>query len=365
MSTTIICASLNCNKPASKLKCPTCVKKDLPPSFFCSQKCFKANWKFHKILHTAKPKQRLECDECFAGYYFTGDLRPGLVTERRSIPDNILKPEYHENGIPSGESKRAALKNKIYSPEEIEKARTVCRLAREVLDMAGEAVEVGVTTDYIDELVHQACIDRNSYPSPLNYREFPKSCCTSINEVICHGIPDTRKLEDGDIVNIDITLFHDGFHGDLNATYFVGNVDEDSKHLVKTTRECLDLAIEAVKPGTLYRDIGNIISKHATQNNLSVVKSYCGHGIGELFHCAPSVPHYSRNKAIGVMKAGQIFTIEPMINMGGWRDKLWPDDWTAVTADGKRSAQFEETLLVTETGVEVLTGKITDNNSNN
>jgi len=267
-------------------------------------------------------------------------------------------PDYAESGVPVSERLH---KNEntihVHTPEEIEAMRKVCRYSREVLDLAGAMVKPGVTGDEIDAAVHQACLDRNSYPSPLNYNGFPKSCCISVNEVICHGIPDSRPLQEGDIVNIDISLYHGGFHGDVNATYYVGEVDEDSKRLVETTRECLDKAIEMCKPGALYRDIGNVIQSIATKNKLSVVRSYCGHGIGRLFHTIPNVPHYSKNKAKGVMKPGHIFTIEPMINLGGWRDTLWPDDWTAVTVDGKRSAQFEETLLITEDGVEVLTGK--------
>ncbi|OIW00940.1 hypothetical protein TanjilG_10018 [Lupinus angustifolius] len=283
-------------------------------------------------------------------------------------------------------------------------------IAREVLDAAARIIEPGVTTDEIDRVVHEATIaagakmiliviciadhgfhiklrfkshdlrDPNytgkvppfsscrwhltiklvtgGYPSPLNYHFFPKSCCTSVNEVICHGIPDARKLEDGDIVNVDVTVYYKGVHGDLNETYFVGNVDEESRQLVKCTYECLEKAISIVKPGVRFREIGDIINRHASMSGFSVVKSYCGHGIGELFHCAPNIPHYGRNKAVGVMKAGQTFTIEPMINAGVWRDRMWPDGWTAVTADGKRSAQFEHTLLVTETGVEVLSGRL-------
>jgi len=238
--------------------------------------------------------------------------------------------------------------------------RKVCRLAREVLDIAGKAAKPGVTTDEIDKIVHQATIERGAYPSPLNYKGFPKSCCTSVNEIICHGIPDSRPLQDGDILNIDITLYYDGVHGDVNETYLIGTVSPQAKKLVQSTYEALEKAIAIVKPGTLYRDIGNVISKHINQAGFSVVRSYCGHGIGELFHAPPSIPHYGKNKAIGVMKPGHVFTIEPMINMGSWHDILWPDGWTAVTQDGKLSAQFEHTLLVTETGCEVLTARIQD-----
>jgi len=198
-------------------------------------------------------------------------------------------------------------------------------------------------------------VELGAYPSPLNYRKFPKSVCTSVNEVICHGIPDMRKFEDGDIVNVDVSCYFDGMHGDVNETWLIGEVAEEHKLLARTSYECLNLAIETVRPGQLIREVGNVITKHAHKNGCSVVRTYCGHGIGDLFHCSPNVPHYGNNKAVGVMKPGMVFTIEPMINAGKFGDKLWPDDWTATTVDGKRSAQFEHTLLVTETGVEVLT----------
>lgn len=181
--------------------------------------------------------------------------------------------------------------------------------------------------------------------------------------MICHGIPDQRKLEDGDIINIDVTLYHEGFHGDLNETYYVGEKalsDPDTVRVVETSRECLDKSIEIVKPGMLFRDPGAVIEKHAKERNCGVVRSYCGHGINQLFHTAPSIPHYAKNKAVGTAKAGMCFTIEPMVNLGTHRDKLWPDDWTSVTTDGKKSAQFEHTLLVTEDGVEILTARLPD-----
>lgn len=214
----------------------------------------------------------------------------------------------------------------------------------------------GVTTDALDEIVHNATIERGAYPSPLNYRNFPKSVCTSVNEVICHGIPDQRKLQEGDIVNIDVSCFYDGFHGDLNETYPVGRVDEESLKLMRTARQSLDEAIKLCKPGALFRDLGKTIEPIARANGCATVRTYCGHGIHELFHCAPNVPHYAKNRAIGTMKPGMTFTIEPMINVGhNWDQVHWPDNWTATTVDGKRSAQFEETLLINETGVEILT----------
>jgi len=287
-------------------------------------------------------------------------LRPGVVSPMRQVPKHIARPDYASSptGEPKGEKlSRHSTVVEIKTPEQIEKLRKVGKLAREVLDLAGKAAKVGVTTDEIDRIVHEAIIERGAYPSPLNYRCFPKSVCTSLNEVICHGIPDSRPLQDGDILNIDVTLYYGGVHGDLNETYLIGNVDEQGKKLVQVTLEALEKAIEIVKPGTLYREVGNVISKHVHQNGFSVVRSYCGHGIGELFHTAPSIPHYGKNKTIGVMKAGHVFSIEPMINEGVWNDVLWPDDWTSVTKDGKRSAQFEHTLLVTEQGCEVLTAR--------
>jgi len=201
---------------------------------------------------------------------------------------------------------------------------------------------------------------QQSYPSPLNYNQFPKSVCTSVNEIICHGIPDKRALVDGDIVNIDVTLYHKGFHGDLNETYYVGTPSSSSTRVVETARDCLNAAIELVKPGMLFRDPGNVIEPLAKARGCSIVRTYCGHGINQLFHCTPNVPHYSKNKAVGVAKKGMCFTIEPMVNLGTWRDKTWPDQWTSATQDGKRSAQFEHTLLVTDDGVEVLTARKAD-----
>ncbi|KAH7863851.1 hypothetical protein Vadar_022731 [Vaccinium darrowii] len=290
---------------------------------------------------------------------FPRSLRPYPISRRRAIPAHIDLPDWAIDGIPKIEPNSDFQHVvEIKTPAQIERMRETCRIAREVLDAAARVIRPGVTTDEIDDVVHEATIAAGGYPSPLNYHFFPKSCCTSVNEVICHGIPDARKLEDGDIVNVDVTVYYKGVHGDLNETFFVGNVDEASRQLVQCTYECLEKAIAIVKPGVRFREIGEVINRHASMSGFSVVKSICGHGIGELFHCAPNIPHYARNKAVGVMKAGQTYTIEPMINAGVWRDRMWPDGWTAVTADGKRSAQFEHTLLVMETGVEVLTARL-------
>lgn len=221
-------------------------------------------------------------------------------------------------------------------------------------------VAVGVTTDEINIAVHDFIVKSGGYPSPLNYNGFRKSICTSVNEVICHGIPDNRPLQDGDIVNLDITVYYKGVHADLNETYGVGTISNASIHLIKTAYRCMDEAMKICKPDTLYRECGNVIGRIAKEEGLSVVRSYCGHGIGEHFHTDPSIAHYAKNKTPGIMKKGNCFTIEPMINMGTWRDNMWADNWTVVTQDGKRSAQFEHTMIITDDGIEVVTKRLPD-----
>ncbi|CAG9320168.1 unnamed protein product [Blepharisma stoltei] len=331
---------------ASTLRCPTCIKMWRPSSYFCSQDCFKRNWGAHKAKHEDN-------------ITYTGPLRRGYVTPMRTVPDHIEKPDYAVTGIPVSEHKaRSDREIPVYSTEELDKIRYSSRLVRECLDLCHRMIRPGLTTEEIDIAVHEFCLSRNAYPSPLNYYHFPKSVCTSPNEVVCHGIPDSRPLQNGDIVNVDISIYYQGFHGDANETYLVGEVADSSKLLVRTTYEALMKAIEACKPGVRYSEPGNIISKYVEERGFSVVRSYCGHGVGRMFHCAPTVPHYAKNKTPGIMRPGHVFTIEPMINMGNWRDQKWEDDWTAVTVDGQRSAQFEHTLLITETGVEILSGRL-------
>lgn len=277
----------------------------------------------------------------------------------RAVPEHIERPDYAEKGIPISEQQvRSEREIPFYSDEELLKIRYSSLLVRQCLDMVNNMIRPGLTTEEIDIAVHEFCIERNAYPSPLNYYNFPKSVCTSVNEVICHGIPDSRPLENGDICNVDVSIYYEGFHGDANETYLVGEVSEASKQLVRTTYEGFMEAIESCRPNLKYREIGNVISRYVEGRGYSVVKSYTGHGVGRMFHCAPSVPHYANNKVPGVMRPGHVFTIEPMINMGAWKDQLWQDKWTSVTQDGQRSAQFEHTLLLTETGVEVLTGRL-------
>jgi methionyl aminopeptidase len=276
-------------------------------------------------------------------------LAPGIVSPRRAVPPAIPRPDYALSGRPRAQGRD------VKTPDELARLRRACRAAARVLRVAGEAVRPGITTDAIDELAHAETVRLGGYPSPLNYRGFPKAICTSVNEVICHGIPDSRPLEDGDIVNLDITVYLDGMHGDCSATFLVGEVDADGRRLVSVARECLAKGIAAVHPGRPISDIGKAIESHASRHGYGVVRSYCGHGIGETFHTSLQIPHHYDPSVKRVMQPGMTFTIEPMITEGTWEDLLWNDGWTAVTADGKRSAQFEHTIAVTDDGAEILT----------
>ena len=281
-------------------------------------------------------------------------LRPGKVSPRRSVPDNIPKPDYalRSDGRPGNR-----IKDVIKNAGQIARMRTACQAARKVLEICKAAVRPGITTDEIDAIAHQAYIDLGGFPSTLGYCGYPKSICTSVNEVICHGIPDDRPLEEGDIVNIDVTIYLDGMHGDCSETVAVGTIDADSQRLIEVTRSCLMAGIGAVRAGGMVRDIGRAICGVADPLGYGVVRAFVGHGIGEQFHMDPQVPHYLDQGSTFAIKPGQTFTIEPMINQGTWKHRSWDDGWTAVTADLKRSAQHEHTILVTESGVEILTLK--------
>ena len=347
------CNNKGCEKEA-KLRCPNCKKLGIKnESYFCGKECFNTCWAEHKKIHE-------EYEPIDDGFEYTGPLRRYKLTPKREVPKSIECPDYahHPEGV--SESEELASSNReapVYSEEDIEQMRVVCKIGRLVLDTVHKAVDVGVTTDELDQIVHETAIENDCYPSPLNYYKFPKSVCTSVNEVICHGIPDKRPLKNGDIVNLDVTVYHHGYHGDLNETYLVGNVDKKAKHLVKATYNSLMKAIEICKPGVKFSEIGEVINDYIDQEKFSVVKSYTGHGICKLFHTAPEILHYRKNRTKGVMKPGNIFTIEPMINEGDWRCVNWLDNWTVTTTDGKRSAQFEHTILITDDGCEVLTAR--------
>ena len=277
-------------------------------------------------------------------------IQPGRVSPTRTVPAEIPRPPYAESGQPVRIPESA-----VQTADVIERMRRAGRAAAEVLATTAAAIKPGVTTDELDAVCHQACIDLGGYPSPLNYSGFPKSLCTSVNEVICHGIPDDRPLLDGDIVNLDVTIFLDGVHGDTNATFAVGNIDDASRRLIEVTRECLERAIATVRPGAPFNVIGKAIQEHAEANGFGVVRSFVGHGISTQFHTDLHVPHYFEPRLTRAFEEGMTFTIEPMITMGAWDHDLWDDGWTAVTIDRRRTAQFEHTLVVTAAGADVLT----------
>ena len=278
-------------------------------------------------------------------------VRAGTVGPWREVPPEIDRPPYlATEGWPRGRDEPL-----VKAPEIIGSMRKAGLAAGEVLDAVGRAVAPGVTTDALDGVAHDAYIERGGYPSTLGYKGYEKSVCTSVNEVICHGIPDDRPLRDGDIVNVDVTIFLDGVHGDTNATFAVGEIDPRSDELISVTKECLYLSIDAVKPGEPVWVIGRAIQQHAEAHGFGVVRSFCGHAIGREFHGALSIPHYEEPAMDLLLEPGMTFTIEPMITMGSFRERLWSDGWTAVTSDGLRTAQFEHTIVVTDAGSEILT----------
>jgi methionyl aminopeptidase len=248
----------------------------------------------------------------------------------------------------------------IMTPAMLERMRQACQLAAETLLMIGPHIRAGISTDDINTLVHNFTLERGAWPSPLNYKGFPKSVCTSVNEVVCHGIPDKRVLRDGDIINVDVTSYlprENGFHGDTSATFFVGTPSPEAQHVVEVARRSLELGIAEVKPGNRIGDIGAAIQEYAEGQRCSVVRDYIGHGIGREFHMAPQVPHFGKRGSGKRLKPGMVFTVEPMINLGHFETEVLEDGWTVITADGTLSAQFEHTVLVTDTGCEVLTAR--------
>jgi methionyl aminopeptidase len=244
----------------------------------------------------------------------------------------------------------------INNKQDIEKMRIVGKLAADVLEMIGPYVQEGVTTEELDRICHDYIVNtQKAIPAPLNYHGFPKSICTSVNHQVCHGIPGPKKLKAGDIVNVDVTVLKDGYHGDTSKMFAIGKHSVLAERLMKVTQECLFIGIEHVKPGARFGDIGAAIQQHAEKNRFTIVREYCGHGIGKVFHEAPNVLHYGKAGTGEKIEAGMIFTIEPMVNAGKRDVKLLPDAWTVVTKDHSLSAQWEHTILVTETGFEILT----------
>ncbi len=277
-------------------------------------------------------------------------IAPAAISPRRDVPASIPRPEYVDRPAPA-----PFTGNEVKDAETIELIRAACRLAAQARELVGSHVAPGVTTDELDRVGHEFLCDHGAYPSTLGYRAFPKSLCSSVNEVVCHGIPDARVIEDGDIVNIDITAFLDGVHGDTNATFLAGDVPEETRLLVERTREALDRAIKAVRPGRRVNVIGRVIQSFAKRFDYGVVREFTGHGIGTSFHSGLIIPHYDEPRFDDEIRAGMTFTIEPMLNLGTHEWVMWDDGWTVATRDGRRSAQFEHTLLVTPNGAEILT----------
>lgn len=285
-----------------------------------------------------------------SGKSSVGNLTPGVISPMRQVPPTILRPEYVGKKAPT-----KATDSDIRDTETIEKMRIAGRIAAGALIEVGKHVKPGITTDELDQIGHEYVCDHGAYPSTLGYRGFPKSLCSSLNEVICHGIPDSTVVQDGDICNIDITAFIHGVHGDTNATFLAGEVDEESRLLVERTEESLTRAIAAVQPGRPINVIGRVIESYAKRFGYGVVRDFTGHGVGTTFHTGLIVPHYDTDEFDTIMEVGMTFTIEPMLTLGTHKWDMWKDNWTVVTKDRLRSAQFEHTLVVTENGAEILT----------
>jgi methionyl aminopeptidase len=277
-------------------------------------------------------------------------LTPGVVSPERAVPAHIPRPEYVGRTSPARSDEPW-----VQTPEVIEAMRVAGRIAARALQAGGAVVRPGTTTDEVDRVVHEFLVDHDAYPSTLGYKQFPKSCCTSLNEVICHGIPDSTVIQDGDIVNIDVTAYIGGVHGDTNATFLAGDVDEESRLLVERTREATERAIRAVRPGRELNVVGRVIESYARRFGYGVVRDFTGHGIGRSFHSGLVVLHYDEPSVETVLEPGMTFTIEPMITLGTVEYDIWDDHWTVVTRDRARTAQFEHTVLVTADGAEILT----------
>jgi len=276
-------------------------------------------------------------------------LQPGRVSPVRQVPSTITAPEY------VGRKRPRTGEPDVKDPQTIERMRVAGRIAAQALAEVGRHVAPGVTTDELDRVGHEFLISHGAYPSTLGYRGYPKSLCTSLNEVICHGIPDDTEMVEGDIVNVDITAFIGGVHGDTNATFPVGQVDEESRLLIERTHEAMMRGIRTVAPGRPLNAIGRVIESYARRFGYGVVRDFTGHGIGTTFHSGLIVPHFDDPDVEVIMEPGMTFTIEPMLTLGTIAYDIWPDGWTAVTKDRRRTAQFEHTLVVTTDGYEILT----------
>jgi methionyl aminopeptidase len=279
-----------------------------------------------------------------------GFLTPGRISAQRPVPPSIARPEYVGKASPAEYTD-----GDVYDAETVELIRESGRIASQAIDAVEAALRPGVTTDELDRVAHEFVVAHDAYPSTLGYRGYPKSVCTSVNEVICHGIPDDTVLVDGDLINIDITAYKNGVHGDLNRTFVVGEAAPETVELVDRTREALRRGIKAVAPGRQVNVIGRAIESYAKRFGLGVVRDYTGHGVGRAFHSGLIIPHYDAPQYDDVIEVGMVFTIEPMLTLGGIDADVWDDDWTVTTRDKSLTAQFEHTLVVTERGADILT----------
>jgi methionyl aminopeptidase len=281
----------------------------------------------------------------------TGFLTQGNLSPTRSVPASIARPDYVGKIAPAKNTK-----GDVRTREEIEKIRAAGKIAAQAIELVGSHAKPGVTTDELDRIGHEFLVTQGAYPSTLGYRSYPKSLCSSVNEVICHGIPDDTVLQDGDIVNIDITAFKNGFHGDSNQTFLVGDVQQEVRDLVDRTHEAMMRGINAALPGREINIIGRAIEAYAKRFNYGVVRDFTGHGIGESFHSGLIIPHYDSAPLYNdEIKVGMVFTIEPMLTLGTHEWDMWPDNWTVLTKDKSMTAQFEHTIAITEDGPEILT----------
>jgi methionyl aminopeptidase len=281
----------------------------------------------------------------------TGFLTPGVISKQLAVPESIPRPEYVGRPAPAEWTG-----GHIKTESQIEKIRAAGKIAANAIELVGQNAKPGITTDELDIIAHEYMISQGAYPSTLGYRGFPKSCCTSLNEVICHGIPDNTVLQEGDILNVDITAYKDGFHGDSNKTFLIGEVSNEVSDLVSRTKEALDRAIAVCMPGRPINVIGRTIESYAKRFNYGVVRDFTGHGIGEAFHSGLVIPHFdAAPNYSNTMEVGMVFTIEPMLTLGTYDWDLWIDNWTVTTKDKSISAQFEHTLVVRESGAEILT----------
>jgi methionyl aminopeptidase len=275
----------------------------------------------------------------------------GKLSPTRPVPPSTVRPEYVGKSAPA-----KFTGSDVKTPAQVEKIRAAGRIAAQAIQLVGEACKPGVTTDELDRIGHDFVVSQGAYPSTLGYRGFPKSLCSSINEVICHGIPDDTALQDGDIINIDITAYKDGFHGDSNVTFLVGDVAPEAKLLVERTHEAMMRGINAALPGRSVNIIGRAIETYAKRFNYGVVRDFTGHGVGEAFHSGLVIPHYDSSPHYDdEIKVGMVFTIEPMLTLGTHEWEMWSDDWTVVTKDRSLTAQFEHTIVITDDGPEILT----------